>query len=324
MNPFRLAAAAPLLFALVSPGFATTLTFGGSDAVGSLIDRQNEMFTSEVNEKGKDIDLSVNFVRGEALGSDSDVIEQMMSGGVQLFGDELGWYANLTNEFAILTWGFTFDDKDHVRAFLASPLFDEAKAKLREKNIHVLAAAPLEPRVMFSTKEIHSVEDLDGMNMRVPGIKPFLLLWEKLGTQPTQVPWAETYLALRTGVVEATDGSISSGGAARFQEVTKYLVRTDHLLSISQISINAAAFDALSAEQKKVVEDAARHAVEWAAAEAEGETAKRVEALKGEGMVELAVDKSGFADKARAGVAAMEGDGAWPEGLWEQIRALKH
>ncbi|HKH33048.1 MAG TPA: hypothetical protein VKA80_02605, partial [Beijerinckiaceae bacterium] len=54
-----------------------TLILGGSDAVGSVIDRANAMFTKLVNERagGK---LKINFIQGEQLGSDMQVIEQMM------------------------------------------------------------------------------------------------------------------------------------------------------------------------------------------------------------------------------------------------------
>ncbi|MCC6869335.1 MAG: hypothetical protein IT522_10990, partial [Burkholderiales bacterium] len=79
---------------LAAPAMAqTTLTFGGSDALGSILDRQNLRFTACVNDKagGK---LKVNFIQGEQLGSDVQVIEQMMQGSVHLYGDVLDWYAN--------------------------------------------------------------------------------------------------------------------------------------------------------------------------------------------------------------------------------------
>ena len=324
MNTFFQRVAPALLLALLAASAgARTLNLGGSDPVGSLIDKQNEMFTKEVNEKGASIGLKVNFIRGEALGSDSAVIEQMMANAVQVYGDELGWYANWVNDFAILTWGFTFDNKAHVQAFLDSPMFEQAKARLRGKKIQVLAAAPLEPRVMFAKKKISTVADLAGLKMRVPGIKPFLLLWDKLGTHPTQVPWAETYLAVRTGVVDATDGSVSSGAAARFQEVTQYLVRTDHLISVAQISMNSDVYDALNPQERKVVMEAAARAVKWAATQAEAATQKVIGDLKAAGMQEIIVDKSSFAEKARAGVPEMESSGAWPAGLWQQVRGLK-
>ena len=46
-----------------------TLTLGGSDSIGSLLDRQNVLFTKLVNERaaGK---LKINFIQGEQLGND--------------------------------------------------------------------------------------------------------------------------------------------------------------------------------------------------------------------------------------------------------------
>jgi TRAP-type C4-dicarboxylate transport system substrate-binding protein len=98
----------------------TTLTFGGSDALGSILDRQNVRFTACVNDKaaGK---LKVNFIQGEQLGSDVQVIEQTMQGSVQIYGDVLDWYANWVKDYAILAWGFTFRDAEHMQKFLDSP-----------------------------------------------------------------------------------------------------------------------------------------------------------------------------------------------------------
>ena len=44
-----------------------TLTLGGSDAIGSILDRQNDHFTKLCNERaaGK---LKINFIQGEQLG----------------------------------------------------------------------------------------------------------------------------------------------------------------------------------------------------------------------------------------------------------------
>ena len=34
----------------------------------------------------------------------------------------------------------------------------------------------------------------------------YLKVWKAMGTQPTQVAWGETYLALMQGVVDAMEG----------------------------------------------------------------------------------------------------------------------
>ncbi|MEO5844801.1 MAG: hypothetical protein ABIQ33_08160, partial [Caldimonas sp.] len=92
----------------------TTLTLGGSDALGSILDRQNLRFTACVNDK-PGARLRVNFIQGEQLGSDVQVIEQMMQGSVHIYGDVLDWYANWVKDYAILAWGFTFRDADHMQ-----------------------------------------------------------------------------------------------------------------------------------------------------------------------------------------------------------------
>src|SRR5688572_9722830 len=108
-----------LLFAPSPASAQKTLTFGGSDAIGSLLDRQNVLFTKLVNERaaGK---LKINFIQGEQLGNDQQVIEQMIGGSVQIYGDVLDWYANWVKDFAIMGWGFTFRDAAHLQKFTES------------------------------------------------------------------------------------------------------------------------------------------------------------------------------------------------------------
>ena len=175
-------------------------------------------FTACVNDKaaGK---VKVNFIQGEQLGSDVQVIEQTMQGSVQIYGDVLDWYANWVKDYAILAWGFTFRDADHMQKFLDSPTYAAMAEKLRkEQGLRILAAAPTQPRILFSKKPIGSLNDLNGVKMRVPEIKTYLTLWETLGTRPSRLAWGEIYLGLKTGVVEAAEGPISSAYAAKFHE----------------------------------------------------------------------------------------------------------
>jgi hypothetical protein len=44
--------------------------------------------------------------------------------------------------------------------------------------------------------------------------------------------------------------------------------------------------------------------------------------MASEGATVVQVDREAFAEKAMNGVATMEKDGEWSEGLWAKIRAL--
>jgi TRAP-type transport system periplasmic protein len=310
-------------FVLAAPaGAQTVLTFGGSDAIGSILDRQNLRFTSCVNDKagGK---LKVNFVQGEQLGNDVQVIEQMMQGSVHVYGDVLDWYANWVKDFAILAWGFTFRDADHMQKFLESPTYAALTAKLRnEQGLRILAAAPTQPRILFSKKPVASLADLNGVKMRVPEIKTYLTLWETLGTRPSRLAWGEIYLGLKTGVVEAAEGPISSAYAAKFHEAATNVIRTDHLMSSAHITMNEKAYAALAPDLQKLVTDCAADAVQNTRRTAQQETEDVVRKMAAEGAKVTAIDKAPIQQRAKEGVAKMEKDGAWTPGLWDQIQKL--
>lgn len=325
MQPLASAVVATSLACVAASGAwaQTTLTFGGSDAVGSLLDRANSRFAKTVTERagGK---LTVNFIQGEQLGNDIQVVEQMMQGSVHFYGDVLAWYANWEKDFGILNWGFTFDDNDHVQKFLDSAVYNELAESLRKKQgIRILAAGPTQPRVLFAKRAVKTPADLDGLKMRVPEIKTYLLLWQTLGTKPSRVAWAEVFLGLKTGTIEAAEGPVSAAYAQKFHQAASFLVRTDHLVSTYHITMNDKSYAALSPDLQKLLTDTARETVAWARKEAEGETEGLVQKMAGEGATVVKVDPAPFAAKALAGVQKMEDDGEWSAGLWKKIRALK-
>lgn len=319
-----LVAAAGVAMALaVTPAAAQeTLTFGGSDAVGSLIDRANAKFTELVNERA-DGRLKVNFIQGEQLGNDIDVIQQVMQGSVDLYGDVVGWYANWVQDFSILNWGFTFRDNDHMQTFLDSDVYKGLAEELRtEHGIRILAAAPTQPRILFAKRAIKTPADLEDLKMRVPEIRTYLLLWQTLGTQPSRVAWAEIFLGLSTGTIEATEGPVSAAYAAKFHEPAPFVMRTDHLVSTYHITMSDERFQALDPELQEIVQEAAREAAAWARKQAEAETGETIQKMADEGATIVEVDQAPFAEKALDGVEEMEKDGVWSAGLWQRIRGM--
>lgn len=299
------------------------LVFGGSDAVGTVIDRTNAMFTKLVNERaaGK---VKINFIQGEQLGSDVQVVEQMMKGSVAMYGDVLDWYANWVKDFSVLAWGFTFRDNDHYQKFLDSPTFAAMADELRTKQgLRILASAPTQPRVLFAKKPVNTPDDLKDVKMRVPEIKTYLNLWTTLGTKPARVAWAEVFLGLKTGVIDAAEGPIGSAYAQKFHQAATNVMRTDHLMSSQHITINEKVYQSLPPDVQKIMVDAARESIAWGRKEAEAETEQVVAKMAAEGAKVINLNRAPFADRAISGVAGMEKDGAWSAGLYQKIRDIK-
>jgi TRAP-type C4-dicarboxylate transport system substrate-binding protein len=308
--------------ALRAAAAQSVLILGGSDAVGSIIDRSNAHFTRLVNERARGR-LQVNFIQGEQLGNDVQVIEQMMRGGVHVYGDVLDWYANWVKDLSVLAWGFTFRDNAHQQRFIDSPLFAPYAEELRTKhNIRVLAAAPSQPRVLFSKRPVATPADLRGVKMRVPDIRAYLLLWQTLGTQPSRVAWGEVFLGLRTGVIDAAEGPLLSAMAARFHQAATNVTRTEHVIAAYQISVNEQAFQRQSPELRDILVAAARETMAWHQEQSNRELDEGIALMRREGATVSAVEKGPFVRAALEGVAQMERDNVWSAGLFERIQAL--
>jgi len=323
----RAAAAAAVATLLAAPSVRraqaqSVLILGGSDAIGSIIDRSNAHFTRLVNERARGR-LQVNFIQGEQLGNDVQVIEQMMRGGVHIYGDVLDWYANWVKDLSVLAWGFTFRDNAHQQRFIDSPVFAPYAEELRTRhNIRVLAAAPSQPRVLFSKRPVGTPADLRGLKMRVPDIRAYLLLWQTLGTQPSRVAWGEVFLGLRTGVIDAAEGPLLSAMAARFHQAAPNVTRTDHVIAAYQISVNEQAFQRQAPEVRDVLVAAARETTAWHQEQSNKELDEGIALMQREGATVTAVDKGPFVRAALEGVAQMERDNVWSAGLFERIQAL--
>lgn len=296
--------------------------FGGADPLEGVYDRQNRHFVDLVNERGAD-DIQLQFIRGEQLGNDVQVIEQVMTGAVQFYGDDLSFYANWVPELNIASWGFLFRDNDHVQAFIDSPIFKNAVEKLRtEEGIRVLAAAPGQVRVLVSTRPIAGLDDLAGLKMRVPEIRTYLTLWDTLGTSPARVAWGETFLGLSTGVVEGAEGGISSLYGAKFHEAARNVVRTDHVRIIAQISVNDAWFESQTPEIQELLTKAAQDAVQWQTETVTAEQAATLEKMAAEGATVTEIDIEPLRQRSEVAVKQLEAEGFWPMGLWAEVQAL--
>lgn len=296
--------------------------FGGADPLEGVYDRQNQHFVDLVNERGAD-KIKLEFIRGEQLGNDVQVIEQVMSGAVQFYGDDFSFYSNWVPDLNIVSWGFLFRDNAHVQAFINSDTYKSAVEKLRtEQGIRVLAAAPGQIRVMVSTRPIKSVDDLAGLKMRVPEIRTYLALWETLGTAPARVAWGETFLGLSTGVVQGAEGGISSIYGAKFHEAAKNVTRTDHVRIIAHIAVNDEWFRSQTPEVQELLTTAAQDAVKWQMDTVTAEQAETLDKMTADGATVTEIDVAPLRERSEVAVEKLEADGFWPKGLWAEIQAL--
>jgi TRAP-type C4-dicarboxylate transport system substrate-binding protein len=318
--------AAVVLALTVQPAAAQEFKFrfGGSDPGKGLLDSTTIKFV-QLSEQKSNGRIKWEYFCCDQLGGDIAQIEQMMANSIQGYGDVLDWWANWVKEFAIFGWGFTFRDKDHMARFLDSPTYKAMADKLREQNgLRILAAAPTEPRILFTKKPVSGIDSVKGMKMRVPEIKAYLMVWEALQTRPTRVTWGEVYLALKTGVVEGCEGPISAAYGAKMHEAAPNVTLTNHIMSSAHITMNEKAYQSLPPDLKKVVDEAAREALAVTTTEAQKLSDDAIAKMKAEGGKISALDTTAFRTRLEEAVGKAEAESLWTtRGLWKKIQDLK-
>jgi TRAP-type C4-dicarboxylate transport system substrate-binding protein len=304
-----------------SQGEIPELIIASSNAPDCLLSKMGERLEANINQSGV---LKAHFIVGQSLGDMRQVMEQHMQGSVDIAFDRPLWFAPFVSDFQVLSWGFTFRNREHLAHFYTSDIYKAMVQKVKDKmGITILYSVPDQSRVMFSRVPINSVDDIQGITMRVPRIETYIELWKTFGAKPTQVDWSEAFTALRTGVVDAAESDISSAWSQRFHQAAKHVILTNHVMMGIFVSVNNETLEKLDTEQYKALYDAVVEAMDWASSQSEKEVAKTIKDMQDLGAIITKIDIKPFQEKSYEGVLHMEEKDIWPKGLYDKIQQIQ-
>ena len=136
-------------------------------------------------------------------------------------------------------------------------LFDKGgdeiiREAMLDMNVHWICSSTLTGSALITTREVKSLDDMQGMLMREFGTKA--ALWDKLGASVTYIPYAELYMALTTGVVESTVSFPLDILKMKFYEPCKYMMLPYAEAAASAgLGANLDAWNELPAELQEIV-----------------------------------------------------------------------
>ena len=234
--------------------------------------------------------------------------------------------AKLVPEFSIFTAGYMVRDPAHLQAVFNGPIGAELfKTAAQKMDITVLSTGYLGTR-QINLREARAVKtpaDLKGIKLRMPGSKEWLFLGNALGATATPLAFGEVYLGLKTGTIDGQDNPLPSIRAAKFYEVTKQIVMTNHLVDSFFINIASKTWRALSASQQKKVQDAAHAAAQYNNANRLQEESQLVDFFKKEGLQITVPDVNAFRQVVQARYQSSDYAKVWTPGMVERINATR-
>src|SRR5262249_33635717 len=144
-----------------------------------------------------------------------------------------------------------------------------------------------------------------------------------LGVSPVPLGMPEVYLALKTGSIDGQENPLTIMNAAKFYEVTEQVVLTSHLVQPVFFNIAKPFWDKLSAEQRRVVETAAKNAAKGNDDARLADEKSVAEALKGKGLTVTSPDLAPFRKLADRVYAESDLAKQWDQALMRQVMGVQ-
>jgi tripartite ATP-independent transporter DctP family solute receptor len=261
-----------------------TLKFVNQNAKGHPIVLGMDKFAEIVEAKsgGK---LKVTVYPGGALGSDQANVSALQGGTLEMASMNSGIFASLVKDFAIYDFPFLFANPAEADAVVDGSFGKSLHAKLEEKGLVGLGYYELGFRHISNSKRpITKVDDIAGLKLRVIP-NPINVDWvSALGANPTPLPFPELYAALEQKAVDGQENPVATINGAKLYEVQKHLVLSNHQYNPQSIVMSKKVWDGLSADEKKVVQDAVNESIKFQRQQSRALAGSLLDTLKKNGM----------------------------------------
>ncbi len=175
--------------------------------------------------------MDIKIFPANQLGSDTDLLAQVRSGGVEFFNLSTSILATLVPVAGIVNTGFAFPDYATVWKAMDGQLGTYIRDQIGKAGL----VAPVKlwdngfRQITSSTREIKTPEDLKGFKIRVPPAPMLTSVFKSLEASATPINFNELYSALQTKVVEGQENPLAIIASARLYEVQKYCSMTGHV-----------------------------------------------------------------------------------------------
>ncbi|MEZ6127713.1 MAG: DctP family TRAP transporter solute-binding subunit [Planctomycetaceae bacterium] len=196
-------------------------------------------------------DLDVTVYPAAQLGSEAELLEQLVAGELELAISGPSFLAMWHPPLGVFDAAYAFRDLDHMLEMANGDEMAPHWEELRKRyDVRVLDTWAYGSRHITSNKPIRHPDDLKGFRLRLPGARIWQASGESLGASPMPISFGEVYLALQQGIADGQENPVPVIKAMGFHEVQKYLNLTGHIQSSIQILMNERAWQKLKPDQQ--------------------------------------------------------------------------
>jgi TRAP-type transport system periplasmic protein len=255
------------------------------------------------------------------LGSDTDLLSQLRSGGVEFFTLSGLILSTLVPAASINGMGFAFPNYDAVWKAMDGDLGAYIRQQVAKANLVAMDKIWDNGfrQITSSTKPINTPDDLKGFKIRVPVSPLWTSMFKAFEAAPTSINANEMYTALQTKVVDGQENPVSVVETFKLAEVQKYCSLTNHMWDGFWFLANRRAWERLPADVRTVIAKHLNAAAQKDREDIAALNANLQPALAAKGLVFNQPDPAPFRDKLRKAGFYAEWKGRYGDEAWATL-----
>lgn len=318
--------ASPAVFAQQKP---VKLVFTSVSVPGDAHTQAMFVFKDEV-EKLSGGQIQVDVYHSGQLFTQQAEQDAIRKGTVDMVYTSAQWLAEFIPYLSMFGAAYTFQSYDQMTKTFNGPIGKKIFEEVAQKTgIRPLVAYYLGTRQLNLTAKVGPVtrpEQMKGVKLRVPNSPTWIAMGKALGANPTPMAFNEVYMGLKTGAIEGQDNPLPTDKNAKFYEVTKYIVLTNHVVDSTWPSINEKKWQSLTKEQQGWLMQAAEKARQFCDKTNLDNEKNILDFFRQQGLTVIEnPDRAAFAAYAKNSYLTESKDISknWDLNLYEEIQKLK-
>lgn len=320
---FTLVAAAAVTLAFDAPSARaeTTLKWAHVYEAGSPYHTWAE-WAAEQFKARTDGRYAIEVFPASSLGKEVDINEGLGLGTVDIIYTGQLFAGRAYGPIAIGGAPYMFRDFDHWSKFRTSALFDKlAQGYLDASGNHVVTLTYYGERHVTSNKEIKTPADMKNLKIRVPNAPLYQMFPKAVGANPTPMAFAEVYLALQQGVVDAQENPLPTIQFKKFYEVQKYITLTGHITDALLTIVGGPTWERMDAADRATLTAVLTEAADNCTQEIAQAEKDLIAWFRAQGTTVNEVERADF----RAAVVPFHNgpDATWPQEIYDELQAIR-
>ena len=277
--------AAALMFTVSSDADAKAFKVAVGDAAGSAQHELGKKFVELLEAKTNGEYTAELFLNGQ-LGSEQDTVNEAAIGTLDMSLLAINNVTPFSPTVGVFTLPYLILSLEDAEKLTQGEVGQElVENTIRDAGVRIIGWTYTGFRVLTNSKKpVKTLEDLDGLVIRVPKNEIMIDSYNAWGINPTPMAWSETFTALQQKVVDGQDNPYLTVHSMKFYEVQKYVTEIRYIFSIEPLIVSEAVFQEQSPEVQAAILEAGKEATLHSAAHLRASEAAIKEDLVAKGM----------------------------------------